>query len=118
MQPKSLLLGETLSLVVPKQGTLDLSHAHRQKTNKRERSRDDRCLQKHSVQETGEKSICIVIRRLEREFSWLQTKTKGMPLIDFLDSAGGNVRCLIILCEKLNQRFFKDSRASQTNKVF
>lgn len=29
MQPESLLLGETLSLVVPKQSTLDLSHAQR-----------------------------------------------------------------------------------------
>lgn len=30
MQPESLLLGETLSLVVPKQSTLDLSHAHKE----------------------------------------------------------------------------------------
>lgn len=34
MQPESLFLGETLSLVVPKQSTLDLSHTHT----------DDRCL--------------------------------------------------------------------------
>lgn len=30
MQPESLFLGETLSLVVPKQSTLDLSHAHKE----------------------------------------------------------------------------------------
>lgn len=29
VQPESLFLGETLSLVVPKQGTLDLSHANK-----------------------------------------------------------------------------------------
>ena len=41
VQPESLFLGETLSLVVPKQGTLDLSHTntHTLKTNKqRERA--------------------------------------------------------------------------------
>lgn len=30
MQPESLFLGETLSLVVPKQSTLDLSHTHKE----------------------------------------------------------------------------------------
>lgn len=35
VQPESLFLRETLSLVVPKQGTLDLSHTHtHRKTNK------------------------------------------------------------------------------------
>lgn len=50
VQPESLFLGETLSLVVPKQGTLDLSHTHihthtRKINKRRERSGDDRCLQ-------------------------------------------------------------------------
>lgn len=46
VQPESLFLRETLSLVVPKQGTLDLSHTHTQKNKQGgERSEDDRCLQ-------------------------------------------------------------------------
>lgn len=57
VQPESLFLRETLSLVVPKQGTLDLSHTRMhthiyRKQTRRERSGDDRCLQS-SVQETG-----------------------------------------------------------------
>ena len=34
VQPESLFLRETLSLVVPKQGTLDLSHTHARVENK------------------------------------------------------------------------------------
>lgn len=68
---------------------------------------------KRSMQETGDESICMVIRRLESEFR--SPEINGLLLIYFLDSAGGSVHRLIILCkERWNQGLLKDLEASLT----
>lgn len=69
VQPESLFLGETLSLVVPKQGTLNLSHTqkHTHTENKQEKREvemtgvykaqcagDRRQVHLHGNKETGE----------------------------------------------------------------
>lgn len=61
MQPESLFLRETLRLVVPEQSPLDLSEQTR-----RGGGEMTGVFTKRSVQETGDKSICMVIRRAER----------------------------------------------------
>lgn len=67
VQPESLFLGETLSLVVPKQGTLNLSHTrthtHRKQTRK---EREAEMTGVYKAQCAGDRSICMVIRKLER----------------------------------------------------
>jgi len=68
VQPESLFLRETLSLVVSKQGTLDLSHTHIHTQRKRTVAAEVEMTGVYKVQrvETGDKSICMVIRRLQK----------------------------------------------------
>lgn len=86
MQSECLFLGETLSLVVPKQSTLDLSHTHKEK-GEREECRWQVFTQL-CVQETQDEFICMVIRRQKKQF-WSQQKEKNV-LILFLVAAWGN----------------------------
>lgn len=66
MKPEGLLLRETLSLVVPEQCTLDLSHIPTHKEIKYKQEVWWRWMfTKHSMHETEGKTICMVIRKVD-----------------------------------------------------